>query len=303
MVLPTWKITAPHLATIRDYTRRLGMALQVKGLMNVQYAIKNDVVYVLEVNPRASRTTPFVSKATGVPLAKVAARIMAGRSLAEQGLTEDLQVSRVFVKESVFPFLKLPGTDILLGPEMKSTGEVMGISEDFGMAFAKAQAAAGYQMPTSGAVFVSVNDFDKGGLLPHARELHALGFQILATRGTAEFLAAQGVPAEVVYKVHEGRPNVVDLIKSHKITIVFNTPLGPESFYDDSAIRKAATLYGVLCVTTLTATEATVRALAALRERPLDIMSLQEIHARARGDGQARESGAGELREATEKPS
>jgi carbamoyl-phosphate synthase large subunit len=179
----------------------------------------------------------------------------------------------------VFPFLKLPGTDILLGPEMKSTGEVMGVSEDFGIAFAKAQAAAGFEMPASGAVFISVNDFDKGGVLPHARELHGLGFQILATRGTAEFLSAQGVPAEVVYKVHEGRPNVVDLIKSHKIAIVFNTPLGPESFYDDSAIRKAATLYGVLCVTTLTATAATVRALAALRERSLDILSLQEIHA------------------------
>jgi carbamoyl-phosphate synthase large subunit len=281
MVLPTYKISAPHLETIRRHTRRLGLALGVRGLMNVQYAIKNDVVYVLEVNPRASRTTPFVSKATGVPLAKVAARIMAGRSLASQGLTEDLNVSRIFIKESVFPFLKFPGTDILLGPEMKSTGEVMGISEDFGIAFAKATSAAGFDIPTSGTVFLSVNDYDKGGLLPHAKALDELGFKILATRGTAEFLNKEGVPAEMVYKVNEGRPNVVDLIKSGKIAIVFNTPLGRESFYDDGAIRKSATLHGVLCVTTLTATAATVRAIRAIQalgQKAMDVVSLQEIH-------------------------
>ena len=175
MVLPTYKITPPHLATIREYTRQLGMALGVKGLMNIQYAIKDDVVYVLEVNPRASRTTPFVSKATGVPLAKVAAKIMAGRTLAELGLVEDLDVKRIFVKESVFPFLKFAGADILLGPEMKSTGEVMGISTDFGIAFAKSQQAAGYTIPTSGSVFISVNDNDKPGVLPHARALHEMG--------------------------------------------------------------------------------------------------------------------------------
>ncbi len=282
MVLPTYKITPEHLDTIRNYTRKLGLALGVRGLMNVQYAIKNDVVYVIEVNPRASRTTPFVSKATGVPLAKVASRIMAGRSLAEQGLVEDLTVDRMFVKESVFPFPKFPGVDILLGPEMKSTGEVMGISEDFGIAFAKATIATGVSIPTSGAVFISVNDHDKGGVLPHARALHEMGLQILATRGTAEFLNAQGVPAEMVYKVNEGRPNVVDLIKSGKLHIVFNTPLGRESFYDDGAIRKSATTHGVLCVTTLTATAAMVQAIRALRERQMDLVSLQEIHATAR---------------------
>jgi len=282
MVLPTYKISAPHLETIRRYTRELGLALQVKGLMNVQYAIKDDVVYVLEVNPRASRTTPFVSKATGVPLAKVAAKVMAGLSLAKQGITEDLTVPRIFVKESVFPFLKLQGADILLGPEMKSTGEVMGISEDFGIAFAKSQSAAGYTIPTSGSVFISVNDFDKRGVLPMARDLKAMGFQILATRGTAEYLSGHGVEAETVYKVNEGRPNCVDLIKSGKIDIIFNTPLGRESFYDDGAIRKSATLHGVLVVTTLTAAAATVRAIEALRERALDIVSLQEIHAAAR---------------------
>jgi carbamoyl-phosphate synthase large subunit len=282
MVLPTYLITPSHLDTIRRYTRQLGLALGVRGLMNVQYAIKDDVVYVLEVNPRASRTTPFVSKATGVPLAKVAARIMAGKTLAAQGLTEDLTVSRIFVKESVFPFLKLPGTDIILGPEMKSTGEVMGISEDFGIAFAKAQLASGFQIPTSGTVFISVNNHDKAGVLPHARDLQEMGFQILATRGTAEYLNARGVTAEMVYKVNEGRPNVVDLIKSRKIAIVFNTPLGRESFYDDGAIRKSATMHGVLVVTTLTATAATVHAIHALRERATDLVSLQEIHALAR---------------------
>ncbi len=281
MVLPTYKIAPEHLETIRVYTRKLGLALDVRGLMNVQYAIKNDVVYVLEVNPRASRTTPFVSKATGVPLAKVAARIMAGRSLARQGLTADLTVSRIFVKESVFPFLKFPGADILLGPEMKSTGEVMGISEDFGIAFAKSQIAAGFRIPTEGAVFISVNDFDKPGVLPHAKALREMGFLILATRGTVDYLGAHGVDSQMVYKVNEGRPNVVDFIKDKRIAIVFNTPLGRESFFDDGAIRKSATLHGVLVVTTLTATAATVQAIRALRERSLDLVSLQEIHAAA----------------------
>ena len=281
MVLPTYKISAEHLETIRRHTRRLGLALGVRGLMNVQYAIKNDVVYVLEVNPRASRTTPFVSKAAGVPLAKVAARIMAGRSLAVQGLTEDLEVSRIFVKESVFPFLKFPGADILLGPEMKSTGEVMGISEDFGIAFAKSQIASGFRIPTEGTVFISVNDFDKGGVLPHAKALSRMGFRILATRGTVEFLNREGVPAEMVFKVNEGRPNVVDYIKNGDISIVFNTPLGKESFFDDGAIRKSATLHGVLAVTTLTGAAATVRAIEAVREKTMDILSLQEIHAGA----------------------
>ena len=278
MVLPTYKIAPEHLETIRRYTRQLGLALGVKGLMNIQYAIKDDMVYVLEVNPRASRTTPFVSKATGVPLAKVAAQIMAGRTLSELGLTDDLEVNRSFVKESVFPFLKFPGADILLGPEMKSTGEVMGISSDFGIAFAKSQQAAGYHIPTSGAVFVSVNDFDKPGMLPHARELHEMGLEIVATKGTAEYLNNHGVPAEMVYKVNEGRPNIVDLIKDRRIGIVFNTPLGGESFYDDTVIRTSAVLHNVLVVTTLTATAATVQAIRALKERTTDVASLQEIH-------------------------
>jgi carbamoyl-phosphate synthase large subunit len=259
-------------------TRRLGLALKVRGLMNVQFAIKGETVYVLEVNPRASRTVPFVSKATGVPLAKVAARIMAGRTLQEQGVTEDLGVSRFFIKTPVFPFMKFPGSDILLGPEMKSTGEVMGISEDFGIAFAKAQAAAGNMVPTEGTAFISVNDYDKGGVLPHARALHEIGFRIIATRGTAEFLNAQDVPAELVFKVNEGRPNVVDRIKSGGIHLIINTPLGRESFYDDGAIRTNAILHGVLCVTTLTAAAATVQAIRALRKHAVTVSTLQEIH-------------------------
>jgi carbamoyl-phosphate synthase large subunit len=277
-VLPPYKIDERHLATIRDMTRRLGLRLGVRGLMNVQFAIQNDVVYVLEVNPRASRTVPFVSKATGVPMAKVAARVMAGRSLREQGITEDLTVSRIFIKTPVFPFMKFPGSDILLGPEMKSTGEVMGISEDFGIAFAKAQAAAGNTIPTEGTVFISVNDHDKVGVLAHARALHETGFHIIATRGTAEFLNAQGVPAEPVFKVNEGRPNIVDRIKSGTIHLIINTPLGRESFYDDGPIRTNATQHGILCVTTLTATAATVQAIRALRKHAVTVAPLQEIH-------------------------
>jgi carbamoyl-phosphate synthase large subunit len=278
MVLPTFKIPPRHLDAIRDATRRLGIALGVKGLMNIQFAIQGDRVFVLEVNPRASRTIPFISKATGVPLAKVAARIMAGRSLQDQGLIDDLTVDRFFVKASVFPFLKFPGSDILLGPEMKSTGEVMGISKNVGIAFAKALAATGSHIPTSGTAFVSVNDHDKGGVLPHARALSEMGFRIVATRGTAEFLNHQGVPAEAIYKVNEGRPHVVDRIKSREIDLILNTPLGEESFYDDGAIRKNAILYGVLCLTTLTAAAATVQAIRALRERPPEVISLQEIY-------------------------
>ncbi len=278
-ILPTYKIAESHLQTIRDATRRLGLALGVRGLMNVQFAIKDDIVYVLEVNPRASRTVPFISKATGVPLAKAAARIMAGRSLAEQGLTKDLVVDRFFIKMSVFPFLKFPGSDILLGPEMKSTGEVMGISEHFGIAFAKALTAAGAEIPTSGTAFVSVNDHDKEEVLPIARALHEMGFTIVATRGTAAFLSARDVPTEMIYKVNEGRPHVVDRIRSRGIDLIINTPLGEASFYDDGAIRKNAILNGVLCLTTLTAAAATVEAIRALRERTtIEVTSLQEIH-------------------------
>ena len=277
MVLPTYKVKPEHIATIRDYTRRLGLALNVRGLMNVQYAIKNDKVYVIEVNPRASRTTPFVSKATGVPMAKMAAKIAAGRTLLELGLVADLEVKRVFVKESVLPFVKFQGSDILLGPEMKSTGEVMGIARGVGVAFAKAQAAAGTSIPTAGSVFISVNDNDKPGVLEMARTLHGFGFTILATRGTAAFLGNAGVPSQTVSKVGESKPDCVDLIRGEKIHLVINTPLGQKSFADDGAIRKQATQQGILALTTLTAAAATVDAIRALRTEPFEVESLQEI--------------------------
>ncbi len=277
MVLPTYKVKPEHIATIRDYTRRLGLALNVRGLMNAQYAIKNDKVYVIEVNPRASRTTPFISKATGVPMAKIAAKIAAGRTLSELGLVADLEVKRIFVKESVLPFVKFQGSDILLGPEMKSTGEVMGIARSVGMAFAKGQAAAGTSIPTSGAVFISVHDNDKPGVLEMARSLHEFGFTILATRGTAAFLSKGGVPAEAVSKVGEAKPDCLDLIRGGKIQLVINTPLGQKSFVDDGAIRKQATQQGVLAFTTLTGAAATVDAIRALRSNSFEVESLQEI--------------------------
>ena len=209
------------------YSRRMGLELGVMGLMNIQYAIAQDRVYVLEVNPRASRTVPFVSKATGLPLAKIAARLMVGRKLDELGVTEDLQVSHCFVKAPVFPFSKFPGVDPILGPEMKSTGEVMGAADTFGVAYAKAQVSAGMILPRKGVVFISVNDRDKRHIAVVARGFIELGFEVAATRGTAALLEREGVPAAVVYKVNEGRPNVVDLIKSEKIDLILNTPSGP----------------------------------------------------------------------------
>jgi carbamoyl-phosphate synthase large subunit len=277
--LPPYSLGDDQVRVLRAQTRSLARALGVVGLINIQFAVRNDAIYVLEVNPRASRTVPFVSKAIGVPLAKVATRALLGHSIADIAWVEEREPGHIAVKEAVFPFIKFPGVDAVLGPEMKSTGEVMGVSADFGLAFAKAQSAAGFDIPTRGSVFISVNDNDKPGVLPQARALHEMGFRILATRGTAEYLCREGVPAEMVYKVQEGRPNVVDLIRSDQIDIVFNTPLGGESFYDDGAIRKSATLHGVLVVTTLTAAAATVQAIQALRERELDVTSLQEIHA------------------------
>jgi carbamoyl-phosphate synthase large subunit len=278
-VVPPYLVPERHLATIRDYTRRIARALNVVGLMNAQFAIKDQTVYVLEVNPRASRTVPYLSKATGVPLAKVAARVMIGETLAAQGLTVDLDVAGVFVKTPVFPFVRFPGVDTLLGPEMKSTGEVMGGAPSFGAAFAKAQLGAGQRMPLTGHAFLSVNNDDKAGLLPVARDLAALGFRLLATRGTAAYLRAHDVPAEVVYKINEGRPHAGDRILNGEITLVVNTPLGRESFFDDKTLRRLATMHGVPCITTLTGAAATVAAIRALRDEQLDVRALQEYHA------------------------
>jgi carbamoyl-phosphate synthase large subunit len=255
-VVPPFLVEERHIETIRQQTRRIANALGVVGLMNAQFAIKGDAVYVLEVNPRASRTVPYLSKATGVPLARVAARVMGGRSLASLGLTDDLTVNGVFVKSPVFPFVRFPGVDTILGPEMKSTGEVMGGAATFGEAFAKAQMAVGQELPTTGTVFISVNNSDKPNVLAVARDLVALGFTIVATRGTAAYLRAHGVDASTVYKVNEGRPNVADQVVNGAIQMIINTPLGRASFFDDRTVRRAAMLHGVPCITTLTAAAA-----------------------------------------------
>jgi len=255
-------------------------------LMNVQYAIQRDTVYVLEVNPRASRTVPYVSKATGVPLAKVAARLMAGRKLADMDLplvyhngVAEIAVREFFaVKSPVFPFNKFRGVDTILGPEMRSTGEVMGISTSYGLAFAKAQLAAAQRLPRKGTVFLSVNDRDKKHVTAIGRELASLGFRVTATRGTAAALRAAGIEAEAVFKVNEGRPNIVDLIKTGKIDLVINTPLGRESFYDEKSIRRAAIRYNIPCITTLAAAQAAALGIRALIEQGIEVAALQDLH-------------------------
>jgi carbamoyl-phosphate synthase large subunit len=277
-VLPTVQIPEEQLRKLREYTVCLAKALRVIGLMNVQYAIQNGKVYVLEVNPRASRTVPYVSKATGVPLAKIAARLMAGRKLREFGLQDELPVNYFYVKSPVFPFQKFPGVDTILGPEMKSTGEVMGMADSFGLAFAKAQLAAGHRLPTEGRAFISVNDQHKTQVVAVARDLAALGFKLVATRGTAQVLRAAGLKVERVYKVNEGRPNVVDLIKSGKLDLLINTPLGRSSRFDEKAIRRAAVQGGVTCITTLSAAAAAVNGIREQREKGIQIKSLQELH-------------------------
>jgi len=285
-VLPPVSLSPKVLDTIRDYTKRLALALKVVGLMNVQYAIQRDTVYVLEVNPRASRTVPYVSKATGVPLAKIGARLMVGRRLADMNLplvhsngVAEIAVHDFYsVKSPVFPFNKFRGVDTILGPEMRSTGEVMGISTSYGQAFAKAQLAAGQKLPSSGTVFISVNDRDKRQLGTIGKELVSLGFKIVATRGTASALHATGVPCEEVYKVNEGRPNIVDLIKTSKVQLVINTPLGRESFYDEKSIRRAAIRYNIPCITTLSAAHAAVRGIHALIELKREVSCLQDLH-------------------------
>ena len=280
-VVPPPFVSEKHLSTIRDYSRRIARALKVVGLMNVQYAIKDETVYVLEVNPRASRTVPYLAKATGVPLAQVAARVMAGRTLASLGLTEDLRPTGVFVKSPVFPFVRFPGVDSILGPEMKSTGEVMGGAESFGMAFAKAMLGVGQRLPERGTVCISVNHEDKDAVLPIARELASLGFRLMGTRGTAAFLRAHGLEADVVFKVNEGRPSLADEIVNRRIDMVINTPLGRESFFDDKAVRRAAMMHAVPCITTITGAAAAVQAIRALRQEGLTVKSLQDYHAPA----------------------
>ena len=257
--------------------------------MNVQYAIQRDTVYVLEVNPRASRTVPYVSKATGVPLAKVAARLMTGRKLREMnlpladfdGIAEIRSRNYYSVKSPVFPFNKFRGVDTILGPEMRSTGEVMGISPNFGLAFAKAQMAAGQRLPRNGTVFISVNDHDKRHVAALARDLVAAGLKLIATRGTAAAIAAAGFEVAPVYKVNEGRPNIVDLVKTNKVDLIINTPLGRESFYDEKSIRRAAVRYMMPCITTFSAAIAAARGIRAMSEGAGSVAALQDLHSDA----------------------
>ena len=279
-VLPPVRIDPEHIETMRHYTRTLATALAVRGLMNIQFAIKDHRVYVLEVNPRASRTVPFVSKATGVPIARIAAQVMAGKALADFGLPENLTVNRFFIKSPVFPFAKFAGVDPILGPEMHSTGEVMGIGDTFGEAYARAMQGAGLSLPQSGTAFISVNDADKGQAVILARKLMRLGFDIIATVGTAARLREVGLNVENVFKVNEGRPNIVDHIKSAEVALIINTPLGRVSHFDEQAIRRAALQYNVPCVTTMTGAQAIVEALGAQATgREMKVRSLQELHA------------------------
>jgi carbamoyl-phosphate synthase large subunit len=279
-VLPPYKISTFHQSIIRDYTERLGQALQVRGLMNVQYAIKDDVVYVLEVNPRASRTVPFVSKATNTPLAKIAARVMAGETLAHIGFTEQPQVNSFFVKEAVLPFRKFSGVDAVLGPEMRSTGEVMGHAPRFGAAFAKSQMAVGDSLPRpeDGAVVISVNDFDKSAALKLGRDLSRLGFRLMATHNTAAMLRRVGVKVQAVNKVSEGEPHILDMMRAGEVSLIINTPLGSTSFSDGQLIRQEAARLGIPLVTTLTAAQAAVNGIQVLAEEALQVQSLQNLH-------------------------
>jgi carbamoyl-phosphate synthase large subunit len=278
--IPTITLSPEILNTIRTWTEKLAKALKVVGLMNVQYAIQGtaegDVVYILEANPRASRTVPFVSKAIGRPLAKLASRVMSGKTLEELGFTEEIIPQHISVKEAVLPFSKFPGTDIILGPEMRSTGEVMGIDVDFGRAFAKAELAASQVLPMSGTVFVSMNDRDKQSAVPVVKDLMSLGLHVVATEGTRRVLKQNGVDVELVLKVHEGRPNVMDSIKNHQIQLVVNTPLGETAQEDDRAIRRTALSYKIPTVTTIAGAKATTAAIRSLQAAPLEVKALQD---------------------------
>ena len=275
-VMPPYLIGEQAMETMREQTIALAKALGVIGLINVQYAIKGGVVYILEVNPRASRTIPFVSKAIGAPLASLAARVMLGESLAQVGLTEEIVPTYVSVKEAVFPFNKFPGTDPVLGPEMRSTGEVMGISESFGWAFAKAQLAAQNGLPLEGCILITVNDHDKPTVTPIARRFQELGFKLLATTGTARYLKARGIVVRSVFKVHEGRPNCLDNVVNGDVQLLINTPLGKHSQVDDYILREAALRNKIAYTTTMSAASAACDAILALRSRKPSVKSLQE---------------------------
>ena len=279
MVLPPHTLGKDTIDVIKKNTYAMAKELNVKGLMNIQYAVKNNIVYVLEVNPRASRTIPFVSKAIGVQLAKLATKIMLGKTLVELGFTKEKKVGYVCVKESVFPFIRFSGVDAILGPEMKSTGEVMGIDTTFGAAYAKSQIAAGQKLPTKGNVFISVKNQDKRNILFIAKKLADMGFNIMATSGTADALTSNDIEVEVLPKLHEGRPNIIDLIKDGKVELIINTPSGKSTKEDEVKIRSHAILYAVPLITTIAGAQATVNGIENLIKRPkISVKSLQEYH-------------------------
>jgi carbamoyl-phosphate synthase large subunit len=278
-VTPPYSLSDDLIEGLKRNTYALAKELDVIGLMNIQYAIKNDMIYVLEVNPRASRTVPFISKATGVPWAKVAAKVMVGKKLHELGIQGEVEIHHMAVKESVFPFNRFYGVDTVLGPEMKSTGEVMGIDTDFGMAFAKSQIGAGLNIPLKGRVFISVMNKDKRSIVFLAKKMVDLGFEIVATKGTAKVLANNGIPVQTVFKVGEGRPDIVDQIKNGKIHLVINTPSGKKPKADEVAIRSQSVAHNIPCVTTLSGAEAVVNAIESLK-RGMSVKSVQEYHRR-----------------------
>jgi len=282
-VLPAYGVSEELLDEMRDIVRRFARGLGVIGLMNTQFAIHEGNLYTLEVNPRASRTVPFVSKAIGVPLAKIAALLMVGKTLAEVGFSEEPVPNMFSVKKVVLPFRKLSGSDPLLGPEMKSTGEVMGIAESFGQAFAKATMAGGEKVPTGGTVFLSVNDEDKQQVPSIAERLCDLGFHLIGTSGTAKSLQDAGIACQAIYKVNEGRPNLVDYVKNDEVDLIVNTPMGRTSRFDERAIRMAALQYNIPCLTTLAAADAMVTGIAALAERDFEVQSVQDWHTGAAG--------------------
>jgi len=278
-VLPPYMITDDNLDKLRQHTHALAKALNVVGLMNIQFAIQDEEVFIIEVNPRASRTVPFVSKAIGVPLAKVAARAMVGQTLADQNFTKEVSINHIAVKEAVLPFNKFPGVDTVLGPEMKSTGEVMGIDTDFGLSFQKAQLGAGVRLPESGMVFLSVNDRDKEALLPIAQQLAEMDFRLVATKGTHAFLTSNNIECEVILKLQEGRPNILDAIKNGEISLMINTPAGEQSQAADPEIRRAAIQYGLPYTTTLAGAAAAVAGIESIkRNGTIRIRSLQDFH-------------------------
>ena len=279
MVLPPHTLSKEIIDTIRDHTHAMARELKVIGLMNVQYAVKDGVVYVLEVNPRASRTVPFVSKSIGRPLAKMAAQVMAGKTLVELGFTEEIWPTHWTVKESVFPFNRFHGQDILLSPEMRSTGEVMGIDADLGIAYAKSQMAAGSTLPTKGKVFISVSDYHKGEVAAVAKLYVDLGFTLVATSGTADVLETAGLPVERLHKISEGRPNAVDLLKNKELSLVINTPSGQSPRADEIKIRTTAVYTNTPIITTLGSARAAAQGIAALKDKGYSVKTVQEYHA------------------------